>query len=289
MHEATVWVAGESLIDILSVKGQSFPVVGGGPANTAKSLARLGINTTFIGGISRDIYGQLIYEELRNSGVYLDLTKVSDLPTAFSKVTVDELGFASYEFKLENTASFEFGDWLPTGKPDLLFVGSLGTIINPGASALLDWSTKIDAPIVFDPNVRPSVLSEKDKYRDNFEKWAAISKIIKLSDDDLRWLEYSEKELFNFGASLVIVTKGARGISAHYGKEEISVPAIEVDVIDTVGAGDTVGAVIVEGVLKFGELYGENLRFTLERAAKAAAITCSRSGANPPTLHELDI
>ena len=288
LHSISAWVAGEALIDLVPKDGVRIPIVGGGPANTAKALARLGIETSFIGGISSDDYGALINSELKNSGVNLDLAKKSNLPTAIATVTLDDSGAASYEFKLDATATFDFGDWLPSGNPGVLHVGTLSTIIEPGSSSLFSWAKKIDAPIVFDPNIRPSVLSEKSKYRERFEQWASISTIVKLSEDDLSWLGYRERDLFDFGVSLVVVTKGAQGISALTGKEEVLVPAKAVDISDTVGAGDTVGAVIVEGVLKFGDLHGENLRFTLERAAKAAAITCSRPGANPPTSIELE-
>jgi fructokinase len=284
-----VWVAGEALIDLMPGKNKTIPVVGGGPANAAKALANLAIRTCFIGGISTDKYGDLIQDELLSFGVDLTLSRKSNLPTATALVKLDENGCAKYQFHLEQTASFDFGDWLPIGQPKALYLGSLSTLINPSFSALFDWAKEIGVMIVYDPNVRPTVLPDKIKYIQNFEKWASISNIVKLSEDDLSWLGYGERDLFDFGVSLVVVTKGAKGISAFTRKEEVLVPAKAVDISDTVGAGDTVGAVIVEGVLKFGDLYCENLRFTLERAAKAAAITCSRPGANPPTLRELDL
>lgn len=283
------WVAGEALIDLVSMDGAEIPIVGGGPANTAKALARLGIATSFIGGISSDRYGELIDTELRNSGVNLNLAKRSELPTALARVTLDDFGTASYEFDLDGTATFDFGDWLPSGQPDVLHVGTLGTIIEPGASALFEWAENLAIPIVFDPNVRPSVLSNKSEYRQIFEKWASVSSVVKLSVDDLGWLGYQVNELLDLGVSLVVTTEGEFGISAQSKTEKVSIPAKRIKVIDTVGAGDTVGAVIVEGILKFGDLYGENLRVALERAVKAAAITCSRQGANPPTLMELEV
>jgi fructokinase len=288
LQSAHIWVAGEALIDLVPKDGVWIPIVGGGPANTARALAHLGVETFFIGGISSDSYGVLIHSELKNSGVNLDLAKMSHLPTAIATVNIDDFGVASYEFKLDGTATFDFVDWLPFGNPRVLYMGSLSTIVEPGASALFGWAKRIEAPIVFDPNIRPSVLSEKSKYRERFEKWASISTIVKLSEDDLSWLGYRERDLFDFGVSLVVVTKGSRGISAFNRNEAVLVPAKAVDISDTVGAGDAVGAVIVEGVLKFGDLHGENLRFTLERAAKAASITCSRPGANPPTSIELE-
>lgn len=283
----TVWVAGEALIDLVPLKGKRIPIVGGGPANTAKALSRLGINTSFIGGISSDDYGKLIEDELLESKVDLSLANRSDLPSALAAVTLDSAGIASYEFKLDRTATFDFGTWLPEGQPSVLHVGTLATIVQPGAESLFYWASKMGAPIVFDPNIRPSVLSDKSKYRESVARWAGISLVIKLSDDDLDWLGYSVKDLLRFGAELIVLTRGEVGISAIDSGGEIMVPAKKIDVVDTVGAGDTVGAVIVEGILKYGEIKGEVLRGVLQRAVNAAAITCSRQGANPPKYSEI--
>ena len=283
---ATVWVAGEALIDLLP--GQ--PVVGGGPANTAKALANLGMTTSFIGGISSDEYGSLISAELDSHGVDLGLVNRSELPTALAVVSLDENASASYEFKLEKTATFDFLGWLPSGAPAVLHVGTLATIVEPGASDLFKWASglsELGVKIVFDPNVRSNVLSERDVYRAYFEKWAKISYVVKMSDEELSWLGFSVEEVLEFGADLVVVTHGAKGLCGYRDGETYSVNGVAVDVVDTVGAGDTVGAVLVEGLVKYGELAGENLKLVLERAAKAAAITCSRAGAKPPTLAEL--
>ena len=279
-----VWVAGEALIDLLP---GNIPVVGGGPANTAKALANLGIKSYFVGGISLDRYGEMIDEDLSKSGVDLTLVNRSQLPTALAKVTLDENGSASYEFSLENTATFDFGNWLPQGTPEVLHVGTLSTIVNPGAEALFSWANSIKSHIVFDPNVRPSVLGDKERYQKQFLKWAGISSIIKLSEEDLEWLDLSIEKILELGVELVVLTKGAKGLSAFRKDEAIEVPGRKVEVIDTVGAGDTVGAVLVEALINFGELEGSNLKLVLERAALAAAITCTRAGAKPPSLEEL--
>ena len=289
MNESIIWVAGEALIDLVPIGDSRVPIVGGGPANTAKALARLGINTSFIGGISSDEHGESIAKELDS----VDLSKAlrSDLPTALAIVSLNESGSASYEFKLEGTATFDFSrDWLPQGKPEVLHIGTLATLIEPGASELFEWASGHDVPTVFDPNIRPSVLGDRVKYRSAVERWFGISDVIKLSDEDLKWLGYSGVEgLFEFGVKLVVVTRGSEGISGYTSAGEVSVPGVPVEVVDTVGAGDTVGAVIVEGILRFGleEVVNEKLFSVLSRAAKAASITCSRAGANPPTLEEL--
>ncbi len=295
----SIWVCGEVLIDILP----SGPVVGGGPANTAKALARLGHDVHFIDGISSDAYGQSARGELLNDGVNLDLALASDKPTCTATVTLDAAGGASYEFLIDGTATFDFAaSWLPDPyryQPQVLHIGTLVTVIEPGASALYDWAMSVAelAPIVFDPNIRPSVLPDRDLYEAAVEKWAALSAVIKVSDDDLAWLfptatvDEVAQRWINDGAFLVVVTRGANGLVGYTADGRVEVPGVKVDVVDTVGAGDTVGAIVVEAMLAHGliELSGDLLRSVLARAAAAAAITCSRKGAQPPYKHELPI
>jgi len=285
-----VWVAGEALIDLVPNEKHAYPVVGGGPANTCKALAQLGVPVSFIGGISTDKFGTLIENEFNL--VDLSRSHWSNLPTAIAKVSLDESGSASYEFTLEQTATFDFREvWLPKGSPDVLYVGSLASIVEPGASELFNWTRRLDTPVIFDPNVRPNVMSNLSKYKAAIERWMAISTIIKLSKEDLDWLGYANpQDLLSFGASLVVVTNGGNGLAGYTLSDSISTPAVAVEVVDTVGAGDTVGAVLVEGLLRYGLqiLINDRLIEVLNRAAKAAAITCTRAGAKPPTLSELE-
>jgi fructokinase len=169
--------------------------------------------------------------------------------------------------------------------------------VEPASSVLYDWAVKCAefAPIVFDPNVRSSVVGDREKYRTAVEKWVGISSVVKLSDDDISWLYPDEsmdevaKRWITGGASLVVVTRGANGIIGYteHGFEEVD--GAKVAVIDTVGAGDTVGAILVEGIIKHSVagLEGQVLSAVLHRAAIAAGITVSRAGAQPPRLHEL--
>jgi fructokinase len=293
----SIWVCGEVLIDILP----GGPVVGGGPANTAKALARLGHDVHFIDGISSDAYGQSARAELLADGVNLDLALASDKPTCTATVTLNDAGGASYEFLIDGTATFDFNSsWLPDPyryQPQVLHIGTLVTVIEPGASALYDWAMSVAelAPIVFDPNIRPSVQPDRDLYEAAVEKWAALSAVIKVSDDDLAWLfpgqsiDYVANRWISDGVFLVVVTQGANGLMGYTADGRVEVPGVKVDVVDTVGAGDTVGAIVVEAMLAHGlvELRGDVLRSVLTRAAAAAAITCSRKGAQPPYKHEL--
>ena len=290
-------MCGEVLIDILP----TGPVVGGGPANTAKALARLGHDVDFIDGISTDAFGVGARKELTRDGVGLDFSLTSEKPTCTATVTLDTNGSASYEFLIDDTATFDFNkSWLPDPerlKPSVLHIGTLATIIEPGASVLFDWAINVGefAPIVFDPNIRPSVMGKRDIYAAAVEKWVGISSVVKVSDDDIKWL-YPEESLDQVarrwiaqGVSCVVITRGAHGLIGFTAKGMEEVDGAKVEVVDTVGAGDTVGAIVVEAVIKHSVhgLEGHILNEVLHKAAIAAGITVSRAGAQPPYTHEL--
>ena len=298
----SIWVCGEVLIDLIpGADGVRVPHVGGGPANTAKALARLGHDVQFIDGISSDQYGVMSRKELLDDEVKLDLALKSDKPTCLAIVSLAENGGASYEFEIDGTATFDFSlDWLPDPsryKPNVLHIGTLVTVIQPGADVLYDWAIRVAefSPIVFDPNIRPAVMGDRDKYQMAVEKWAAISSVIKVSDDDMAWLypdqKYQEvaQRWINDGAALVVITRGADGLLGITADGSVEVPGVKIEVADTVGAGDTVGAIIVEAMIEKGilNLTDEVLKATLHRAAVAAGITCSRKGAQPPYKYEL--
>jgi fructokinase len=300
----SIWVCGEVLIDLIpDAPGSSnrIPHVGGGPANTAKSLARLGHDVHFIDGISSDEYGQMSRQELLNDDVKLNLALDSQKPTCLAIVSLDSSGAASYEFKIEGTATFDFADsWLPDPsrhKPNVLHIGTLVTVIQPGADVLYEWAMKVAefAPIVFDPNVRSVVMNNRDEYVAAVERWVALSSVVKVSDDDMAWLypEQSYRDVasrwIKDGVALVVVTEGSKGMVGITADGVVEAAGVKVDVVDTVGAGDTVGAIVVEAMVEQGilALTGENLKKVLHRAAVAAGITCSRKGAQPPYKHEL--
>ena len=298
----SIWVCGEVLIDLIPGRdGVRVPHVGGGPANTAKALARLGQDVYFIDGISSDEYGQMSRKELLEDEVKLDLALSSDKPTCLAIVSLDEKGGASYEFKIDGTATFDFSaSWLPDPsrfKPNVLHIGTLVTVIQPGAEVLYDWAMQVAefAPIVFDPNVRSAVMGDRDVYVAAVERWVALSSVVKVSDDDMEWLYPAQRyedvaaRWITDGVTLVVVTRGANGLVGITTEGSVEVPGVKVEVADTVGAGDTVGAIIVEAMVEKGilALTGDVLKGVLNRAAVAAGITCSRIGAQPPYKHEL--
>jgi fructokinase len=293
----SIWVCGEVLIDVLP----TGPVVGGGPANTAKALARLGHDVQFVGGISTDAYGVMARTELDRDGVDFSLAHQSSKPTSTATVQLDSSGSATYEFVIDGTATFDFShSWLPDPerlKPSVLQIGTLATVVEPGATILFDWAIKCAefAPVVFDPNIRPSFLGDRNKYCQVVEKWVAISSVVKLSDEDIAWL-YPDETMDEVAhrwlageTSLVVITRGSKGIIGYTHGAQEEVESALITVVDTVGAGDTVGAIIVEAVVQHSVagVVGHVLVDTLHKAAIAAGITVSRAGAQPPRLHEL--
>lgn len=299
----TMWVCGEVLVDLIPQPGSSerVGVIGGGPENTAIALARLGHKVEFIDGLSSDKWGVAAKAELDADGVGTRFCKFSDKPTAQAIVSLDEKGSASYEFVIENTATFDFQrDWLPDAykhKPYLLHIGTLVTAIEPAASVLFDWALEVSelAPVIFDPNIRPAVISDRDKYRAQVEKWISISAVVKVSEDDIAWLYPDRddvevaKSWLSDDVSLVVITRGENGLVGITRSGVYTVPGFKVQVVDTIGAGDTVGAVIAEAVKTIGldELDDGALLVSLEKAARAAAYTCTKKGAQPPTAKEL--
>ena len=297
-----VWVAGEVLIDLLPDGDKQKAVVGGGPANTAVALSKLGIKAQFINGISTDAYGSTCRQYLESAGVLLDFVNYSSKPTCTATVTLDKAGGASYQFLIDETSTFDYQlDQLPDAQkqaPSLLHIGTLVCAIEPCASTLHQWVTgfKQSVPVVYDPNIRPSVIADRTLYLKQVLTWVSLSSVVKLSIDDLNWLYPGKsvddvaKEFIGMGVKIVVVTLGDAGIVAITKDEKVAVEAVKTKVVDTVGAGDTVGAILVEAIIKYGleKLTGQLLTDTLNRAAAAAAITISRAGANPPTQAELD-
>ena len=302
-----MWVCGEVLVDLIPDtskpgSGERIGIIGGGPENTAIALARLGHAVEFIDGISTDQWGVAAKNELNLDRVGTRFCKFSDKPTCQAIVTLDEKGQASYEFVIDGTATFDFSkDWLPDAykhKPSLLHIGTLVTAVEPAASVLFDWALEVSelAPIIYDPNIRPAVIPDRDKYRAQVEKWVGISSVVKVSEDDLAWL-YPERDDLEIAkewvaqeVALVVITRGANGLVGVTKTGVYQVPGMKVEVVDTIGAGDTVGAVIAEAVKEIGleNLDDGPLLVALEKAAHAAALTCSRKGAQPPTKKELN-
>jgi fructokinase len=300
-------VGGEALVDLVDESGSRRAVAGGGPFNTAVALGRLDVPVAFLGAVSRDAYGEILTQLLLDAGVDTSLERRSDLPTPRATVHHGEDGRNSYTFSLAETAFADFPAGLLPHLPErawAIHVGTLALAIDPPAStyeALLDREAG-SRRIILDPNVRPAIFGDVDTYRRRFERLARLADVVKLSDDDAVWI-YPDLQpadvlelLLGFGPRLVALTCGANGAVARSRTAAVDVPAIPVRVADTVGAGDSFGAALIAALVDEralgpdidGDVAEDVMRRAVLYAVAASAVTCTRTGAVPPTRGEID-
>ena len=298
-------VCGEALIDLMPEGGGTpaeSPWVarsGGGPLNSATALARLGKDTHFLGRLSSDAFGVQLRSHLEAAGVSLDLAVATDDATSVAVVSLDDQGKASYAFHFHGTSNFNWhADEFPTlGGDDWLHFGSIGAVIGAGAKNVLDFVSRTDAAVSFDINVRPSTLPDRAEYFSRVsDLMAAVGSgggIVKASDEDIAWLVdddsdplgYAEGWAAEYGLALFLVTLGPDGAAAVWPDgRRAQVPGHRVEVVDTVGAGDT----FMAGFLSAYTVNPRDVEAALRRGAGAAALVCTREGAQPPTAEELD-
>ena len=307
-HKNTVLVAGEALVDLIPPPGggDSLQVVlGGSPFNTAIGLGRMGAPTAYAGRLSLDVNGDRFASALTNSGVSLDHVLRSKAPSPLAYVTPGTAASGPrYAFYLRATA-YDGPSPLPLVWPkDVahLHVGSFSAVAGKAGEATLAAFklAKKHASTSFDPNIRPFVLPPQKKVVPMVEERVALSGIVKASDEDLEWL-YPGRDPSEAAASwakagprLVVLTRGSKGATAFAGKVHVTLPAPTIKLVDTVGAGDSFMSALLaimheDGVLGAG--LGAPDAATMTRwvafAIKAAAITCGRKGANPPTRAEM--
>jgi fructokinase len=301
---------GEALIDFVGEKELSFNgFPGGSPYNTAIAISRLGIECRFLGRISRDLFGKKLVDYLNENNVGTDLVLRTDDKTTLSFVEKQKDGQACYAFfsndaadrnwKVEELASIEI-----PADAQIIHFGSISFSQEPGGTAITGFLEKNSRFLLsFDPNIRPSIIENRKNYMDRFERICRISTIIKLSDEDLKWIfprmsrEQSLKNLLDYGISLIALTEGKEGASLINKKGIIKTPVFKLSVADTIGAGDTFHGALLTYIHKkkwfdrmlLSELKTEDLEAMGNFANKAAAINCSRSGANPPTEGEMSV
>lgn len=298
--------AGEALIDMLprtSPSGEPCfaPYAGGAVMNTAIALARLGSASSFLTGLSSDLMGDVLRDTLTASNVNLDLAVRSDRPTTLAFVKLTN-GHASYFFYDENTAGRMM---TPADMPTLpvsvkaYFTGGIWLAVEPCGTALEALLTREASTRVtmIDPNVRPGFVRDRAAYTARIDRMIGLSDIVKLSDEDSEWLygKTDPQGILAKGAKVVLVTEGAKGATAFTARGSVQVSAPKITVADTVGAGDTFNAGFLasldrDGLLQktqVANLSEDALRAALSLGTSAAAITCSRPGANPPWANEL--
>ncbi|MFB7373159.1 carbohydrate kinase [Streptomyces sp. NPDC056222] len=292
-------VAGESLIDLVpegtavAALSPLTPRPGGGPYNTAVALGRLGAEVTFCSRVSTDAFGEALVDGLRAAGVSDRLVQRGPEPTTLAVASVGSDGSAEYGFYVEGTADrlFAVPERLPEGVRAVAF-GTCSLALEPGASAyeaLLRREAERGALTLLDPNIRPGLIPDATAYRERFAGWLPYVSLLKLSEEDAAWLGGSPAEWLERGPSAVVLTRGGAGLTVFTPSSEVSVPAVRVQVADTIGAGDTVNAALLHGLgdRPVRSLDVDAWSALLSYAARAAAVTCTRPGAEPPYASEL--
>ncbi|MFF1780692.1 carbohydrate kinase family protein [Streptomyces virginiae] len=288
-------VGGEALIDLVPVAlppGALLPRPGGGPYNTALALGRLGAEVAFCSRVSSDGFGESLLAGLRAAGVDLSLVQRGPEPTTLAVPSLAPDGSASYGFYVEGTADRLFT--LPPTLPDgvrALALGTCSLVLEPGASAyeaLLRRESRRGVLTLLDPNIRPALIADPAAYRARFlERMLPHTSVLKLSEEDAAWLGGRVEDWLAAGPSAVVLTRGAAGLTVRTREGgEYSAAARPVAVVDTIGAGDTVNAALLH---RLTDRPGEPVDWpeVLAHAAHAAALTCTRAGAEPPYAAEL--
>lgn len=300
---ARILIAGEALTDIVvDADGARREHPGGSPLNVAVALSRLGHDAHLLTAIGDDARGDAIRAHLDESGVQLTPASVRPGRTSTAEAVLDAHGAATYTFDLTwdpDTAE------LPE-TPDAVHTSSIAAVLEPGATTLsaLLRSARRSSTISYDPNARPTLMGAPEDVRARIEENIALSDVVKASDEDVAWLYGTEDvedvaaSWRDLGPSLTVLTRGGDGAVAFSASGRVQVAPVQVEVVDTVGAGDTFSAGILDALAAKGLLGADrremlaaipsdDLATVLRRAAALSAITVSRAGANPPWSHEL--
>ena len=300
---ARILIAGEALTDIVvDADGARREHPGGSPLNVAVALSRLGHDAHLLTAIGDDARGDAIRAHLDESGVQLTPASVRPGRTSTAEAVLDAHGAATYTFDLT---------WDPdtAGLPEAtnaVHTSSIAAVLEPGATTLsaLLRSARGSSTISYDPNARPTLMGAPEDVRARIEENIALSDVVKASDEDVAWLYGTEDvedvaaSWRDLGPSLTVLTRGGDGAVAFSASGRVQVAPVQVEVVDTVGAGDTFSAGILDALAAKGLLGADrremlaaipsdDLATVLRRAAALSAITVSRAGANPPWSHEL--
>lgn len=303
--------SGDALIDFVPTRNAAgreavMPAVGGSCLNVAIGMARLGAPTSFVGGISTDLFGRMIADHATASNVELGLSTRSDHQTtlAFVRIVAGESHYAFYDAETATRSWTYRRGSIPFADVEALHVGSTTLVNDQGAAetkALID-DARASSTISFDPNCRPNLVRDKPAYLARMAEFAGIADLIKMSDVDFAYLfgeePYQQRAgaLLGQGTSLVVITRGNDGaIAWHAGAGQIEVQAPKVEIADTIGAGDSFQAALLFALHKQGRLArqqlkgisADELRRALSFAANCAGLTCTRPGADPPWSREI--
>lgn len=300
--EARSLVVGESLVDAVQRRGRPLERhPGGSPANVALTLARLGRPVDLLTWLGQDADGRLVADHLTANGVSVRPGHAERTPLALA--TIDDDGSARYTFDLD----WRVAPWRPADPALVVHTGSIATTLEPGGSAVVELleQARSASTITYDPNLRPAIMGSPEAVRGRVATLVALADVVKVSDEDLAWLEPDRDdegvlaEWAAAGPSLVVLTRGGAGalaIDSTGRRFEVGAPGVEV--VDTVGAGDSFMGALIDGLWSADVLGGDRrdalarlhdatLRGVLDRCARVAAVTVSRAGADPPRATEL--
>ena len=300
-----ITVIGEALVDIIvDTHGEVTSVIGGAPLNTARTVGRLGVPSTFLGGVSSDAFGERIKRLLDADGVRLALGHQVSEPTTLAIATLDGSGAATYRFMMDGTSAAAVTPAMALAHVGAdcraLHVGTLGLVMQPlaDASIAVVAAAADDQLVMVDPNCRPSVMSESAVFRSALDSVLSRADVVKVSGDDLTFL-FPEQDALAAATALqvdtgavVLFTDGARAVHVITSSADVALDVPLVNVVDTVGAGDSFSG----GFLAYWmhEGLGRRDLVDTDRVATAArfgiavaGITCQRPGADPPRAHEV--
>ena len=301
-----ITVAGEALIDlVVDHDGRVRARPGGGPFNTARTIGRLGRAPAFLGRLSQDSFGHLLWASLDQDSVTLAVPQLADAPTTLAVVDVDAAGAPRYRFYLAGTSScaLEY-PLLSAALPDgvtALYSGSLALVMEPIATSierLIASDVPPDAIVMIDPNCRPGAITDQHAYRARLSRILRRADVVKLSVEDLAYLypdataRTAASALLDQGPELILITDGPRPARALLRGQEVSVDVPAVQVVDTIGAGDAFGGALLawwsRNELTRSDLHRSgSVREALQAAAEVASLTCTRAGAEPPWFAEV--
>ncbi|WP_423921632.1 PfkB family carbohydrate kinase [Candidatus Poriferisodalis sp.] len=293
---------GEALVDVLD-GDDTRSVPGGGPMNAAIAAARLGAPSAFVGRVSTDASGERIWSHLQHNGVDLRGCERGPEPTA--RAIINLAPTPSFQFEGDSTAdtALEAANLAALGAGlHILHGGTLGMFRGRTADVLASLAERHDGLVSLDPNVRPAIIDDRGRWDHFHQRWLDVTDLYRASDEDLAWIwpgratDDCAAELLAGRSATVIVTRGRQGVTVYTAEGELDLSALPVEVVDTVGAGDSfVGSVLASlwNLLRvdrtaFASVELRQWRTMAERAAVAAAITCTRTGADPPYAQELD-
>jgi fructokinase len=280
---------------------------GGGPANTAVALARLGVPTRFLGRLSNGLLGRLLRDHLAASGVDLSASVIADGTASLAIAAVDAEGRTTYDFYLRGATDWEWSaaelDNARVAGAAGVHAGSLALALEPGGPLIeqLLATARAAATVSIDPNVRPGIVPV-DTYRAAIGRWSRLADIIRLSDEDLAVLrpdgdfDRACAQWHEAGVRLVVLTRGGDGAIASLDGTRVEVPAVRVTIVDTVGAGDTFTAGLLRWLWHHGHLAArlagtkpDDVAQAMSFAADLAARTCGVQGADPPWARDLGL